>query len=307
MTTRLADVVNALKLYQRGLSGKPIGFSFDIADRCPIHCDCYWRAQARVTELSNEQALAFFQERKAEGLLIATLVGGEPYVRPDLLALLTPIMPANWLVTSGTCPLKRYPHTTHFVSIDGADAETHDGVRKTRGLFERILKNLGKARLGGDFPVTIHTVLNALNYGQIEAILHLWSGNGLADSVVFSTHTPIKEAIDDRLRLSENAREDIVSELVRLKTIYGSFMVNTLEMINLLHPNRTQHQTPETCGTARLVPSFDASGAKKHQCILSDKADCSQCGCVITTMIEPVIRPIPDIASIRALARLRTR
>src|SRR3989344_2163469 len=193
----LADVPNLLKLLYRGVSGKGVGFSFNVSDRCPIGCDCYWRARARVTEMADEDAVEFFHEMKGHGFLLATLVGGEPYVRPNLLEKLTPIMPANWLVTSGTTPLRHFPKTTHFISIDGGDAGTHNAVRRSRGLFERIVRNLGRSRAEGGFPAFAHSVLNAQNYHQIEDILRFWSENGLLDGVTFSTLTPIHGSGDN--------------------------------------------------------------------------------------------------------------
>jgi MoaA/NifB/PqqE/SkfB family radical SAM enzyme len=160
-----ADVPHLRQIRSKARQGEPWAFSFDVADRCPIGCDCYWAAQDRVPELDLPQAVRFFHDRRAEGMVHVTLVGGEPYVRPDLLAAVTPIMPVNWLITSGTTPLRLFPNTTHFISIDGADATTHNTVRRSRGLFERILRNLDKARsTWHPFPAYIHTVLNAENF-----------------------------------------------------------------------------------------------------------------------------------------------
>ena len=138
--------------YRRAVRGLPYTFSFNISDRCPIGCQCYWRAQARVQELNDDAVIDFFEKKRSEGYVFATIVGGEPYVRPDLLSKVAGIIPLNWVVTSATTPLRRLRNTTHIVSIDGACAETHDRVRRSKGLYDRILKNLGKARLEGTSP-----------------------------------------------------------------------------------------------------------------------------------------------------------
>jgi MoaA/NifB/PqqE/SkfB family radical SAM enzyme len=312
--TDLADVPNLVKLLRRGIPGKEIGFSFNVAERCPIGCQCYWRERLERMqvlgrdlareELTEEAAVEFFHEMKRRGYMLVTLVGGEPYVRPNLLEKLTPIMPANWLVTSGTTPLRRFPRTQHFISIDGADAATHNRVRRSKGLFERIVRNVSKARAEGDFPAVAHTVLNAENYTQIGDILAFWSGNGLLDAVMFSTMTPIEDSGDDDFRLSREQREWIVEELLRNKQAYGSFVLNTTQMIEMFHPDHTATQSPSTCGTARLVASFDGAGKRIEKCILGGKADCTQCGCVITTMMETMF-PRPSLGSIKMLATLR--
>jgi MoaA/NifB/PqqE/SkfB family radical SAM enzyme len=291
-----------------------VGFSFNVAERCPIGCQCYWRerleryaAEGRhleKEELSDEAAVSFFKYMKDRGYLLVTLVGGEPYVRPDLLSKLTPIMPANWLVTSGTTPLRRFPKTTHFISIDGADAETHNAVRHSKKLFERIERNLAKIRPEGDFPAVGHCVLNAMNYRQIGGVLEYWSGNGLLDGFLFSLMTPVAGSGDDELRLSREQREWVVSELVRQKRRFGGFLLNTEQMIEMFHPEVTALQSPANCGTAKHVASFDGSGQRIGQCILGEHADCSQCGCVITTMLGTMF-PRPRLGTVKMLATLR--
>ena len=79
-------------------------------------------------------------------------------------------------------------------------------MRRSSGLYARILKNLGRARAGGDFPAFIHTTLNAMNYEEIGEICATWEGNGLADGILVSTLTPIEGAGDDGLRLSREQR-----------------------------------------------------------------------------------------------------
>ncbi len=295
-----------MKLSFQVMRGLPFGFSFNLSDRCPINCDCYWRASNRVTELSEEQVIKFFQEQKKKGKLLAVIVGGEPYVRPTLLDRVTSIMPANWLVTSGTAPLKILPRTTHFISIDGKDAETHNRVRKSKGLYERILHNLEVVRSQGNFPVFIHTVLNALNYEQIGEIIEVWKSNGLVDGIVFSTHTRIEGANDQELLLSIAQRAHIVNELLRQKERYGNFLCMTEEMIRKYYPFKVQQQTAATCSTAKYVESFDASGKKIPQCIFSQKGDCSTCGCVSSALISPAVTFLPSLATVKVLADLYT-
>jgi len=294
------------RLFLQIIQGKEFGFSFNLADRCPIGCDCYWRAMGRVKELTDEQVVEFFHEQKKQGKLHVTIVGGEPYVRPKLLRLVTPIMPGNWVVTSGTTPLMVLPRTTHFISIDGKNAATHDKVRKMIGLYERILKNLTAIRPTGEFPAFIHTVLNAANYRQIGEILRTWHDNDLADGVTFSTITHIKGGGDDSLLLTRDQQQWIAEELLKQKEVFGNFLCMTEGMITMYKPSRTERQTPASCGTAKFIASFDASCNRIPQCIFSDKGDCSRCGCVITPMIESVTNFPPSPAAIKLLAHLYT-
>jgi organic radical activating enzyme len=303
---RLLPIITAT--IRRTFRGEAWSFSFNVTDRCPIGCNCYWRAQARVQEMNDDAIVAFFHRMRGSGFVHATLIGGEPYVNPRLLERITPIMPSNWIVTSGTTPLRWFPKTTHMISIDGKDAATHNAVRQSAGLFERIEKHLAHARKEWprQFPAFAHCVLNAVNFRQIGDILAYWSENQLLDGVVFSTATPIREAKDDHLHLTENSREWIVEELLRQKRRFGDFLGNTASMIQELHPLRTRKQSPGTCGTAKLTHSFNTAGERIEQCVLSKKADCSQCGCVITAIYASLFTESHDPATFRLMVRLTT-
>jgi Fe-coproporphyrin III synthase len=257
-----------------------------------------------------QRMVEFFKKMRKNGYVQVTLVGGEPYAdRKALEALLlpVPIIPWIWLVTSGTTTLKQFPNTIHFISIDGANAQTHDRIRGMTGLYDRIHYNLRKARAkwANQFPVKIHSVLNAKNYQQIEALLAHWSTYGLADGVLFSTMTPIRDAEDEDLRLTEKQRNEIVLELIRQKSRFGDFLCMSSAMIRSLHPDHTRNLTPETCEVSNLIKSYNTAGETIKQCILSEKADCSKCGCVIHTMLNNTVgRTVPDWETFQLMINL---
>lgn len=283
----------------RQLRGRPIAFSFNVADRCPNNCNCYWRAQARVKELSDDQVIAFFNRRRREGYLLADLVGGEPYVRPDLLEQITKIIPFNILVTSGVIPLRHLTHTAQYVSIDGATAEMHDAVRGSRGLYDRVVRNIMIAQEKGIRPILIHCVLNHMNYKDIMFILAHW--RPLVNGMLFSTLTPIEGSGDDSMHLIDIEREAIIKDLHLCKDVFHDFLLMTHEMIDQLlpHPDRN----PQNCSAALSLKSYDAAGNPIKQCILSEKAKCSECGCVVTLMqggtLSKTLKYFPKIVTMR--------
>jgi len=246
----------------------------------------------------------FFLSMKAHGYQHVTLIGGEPYVRPGLLSKIVGIIPQNWLITSGTSTLLHFERTTHIISIDGKDAETHDRIRKSPGLFGRILKNLGKAReeWRGAFPAVGHSVLNSQNYRQIPEILRFWKDNALLDGAFFSTATPIQGAHDEHLKLSWDQQSSITEELCRQKEVFGDFLLMSKQMIAHLDPHKIRRQNAATCRTSKLVSSFAADGSRISQCVLSPKADCRACGCVITGILDGIYRA--DLGTLRIVERL---
>jgi MoaA/NifB/PqqE/SkfB family radical SAM enzyme len=236
--------------------------------------------------------VSFFEERREEGYVHANMVGGEPYVhlKSDLLERLADTMPSSWITTSGVTRMKHIPNVMHFVSVDGGDAETHDRVRGFKGLHSKIIKNLAEARATGFFPAALHVTLNSQNYHQIAQILETWGDSGLVDGIAFSTHTSIEDAHDEYLRPTDEQKLQIVAELLRQKKQHGGFLLNTVAMTQGLNPDVMKKQTPETCATAQFVSSFHADGSKIEQCIFSDKADCSTCGCAVTLAINNTAR-----------------
>ncbi|MDP3955297.1 MAG: radical SAM protein [bacterium] len=281
---------------------QPVFGSLNLSERCPNDCFCYWKAQPRVPEMSDKEVLQFIEKRKKEGMVHVTYVGGEPYMRPKLLQDVVKIMPFNWVVTSGLIPLRRLEKTSHFISVDGADAETHNKIRGKRGLYERLVANLKEARGQGLDRLYLHTVLNAANVDQLKEIFQRWSANGLADGMFFSTHTPIAGANDEHLRLSKTQREGIVSRLLTLQLHDPRhFLKMTPEMIRRLHPDFTAKLTPQNCGTARYVASYYGNGGRIPQCVLSDKADCSQCGCLVMTMVSAIKCFPPELNTLKYL------
>jgi hypothetical protein len=290
------------------LRRKSFSFSLNVAETCPIGCACYWKvfigpkvsevSQAAVRDgapvanrhlttpvMSSEEMAVFVRARIREGHVSATYVGGEPYVNPSHLAAITPLL-QNWIVTSGTTPLRNFP-STHFISVDGVDAKTHDFVRGSEGLFARIIKNLTSARTQFEFfPAYIHLVLNSVNHKQLEDILAYWKENGLVDGVFVSTATTIRGVAAPHMRLTQSQRESIVERLLKAKKGFGNFLCVSTDMIEALHPDATRGMTPDKCGTATFIDSYDGWGNRIPQCILGRDADCEDCGCTITGLTE---------------------
>lgn len=98
--------------------------------------------------------------------------------------------------------------------------------------------------------------------------------------------TPIKGANDEAFRLSRDQRIWVVEELLKLKKEYSKFLLITEKMIQRLHPDHTAKLNPEICTTAKYIESYDAAGKRVPQCVLSDKADCKECGCIVTIMSD---------------------
>lgn len=311
----------AFRFYSRILSGKPVGASLNVSERCPINCMCYWRkAQAerhglqpnqialinsrgRYDEMSDEDMIAFVERLKDSGILLLQLVGGEPYMRADLLPKLARVSPRTWLATAGSRPLVQLPRTTQFVSVDGADAQTHDLVRHKPGLFDQIVRNLKYAKDRGIGPIHLHMVINALNHTQVGRVVETFCLPGLAESVVYSTHTPVPGSQDSDLYLLKDQMHKVQEQIMHAKQHYPRYVSMSDSIISALSANRLNKRTVSSCPTSKHIRSFRADGRLIPQCIFGPGADCSGCGCFITTALESIIHA-RDLETARILARL---
>ncbi len=173
------------------------------------------------------------------GLTTVKLTGGEPLLHPDIYKILDEIkkQKLSLLVeTNGVlCDLEiskklkaADENTQVSVSIDGADAETHEWVRNVEGSFEDSIsgvKNLVKA---GFRPQLIMSIMRK-NLNQLEDIIKLAESLGAA-SVKFNLVQPtargetLHEAGETLTieELVETGRkvENVLSKTTSLKLIY---------------------------------------------------------------------------------------
>lgn len=177
----------------------PLMFYYEVTQACDLVCK-HCRASAKETadpaELSTELAKRLLEQ-------VATfprpphvvLTGGDPLKRPDLFELIshaTRLGLATALTPSAT-PLatreafaraKEAGISALGISLDGADAQTHDAFRGWSGSFERTLRMLDDARQLG-LPVQVNTTITRRNFHQIDALAETLAPRGIAMWSVF--------------------------------------------------------------------------------------------------------------------------
>jgi MoaA/NifB/PqqE/SkfB family radical SAM enzyme len=130
-------------------------------------------------ELSLEERLAVVEEAIGSGVARALLTGGEPLVSPQLWPIARRLHEAGVRVLLATNGMLLGAYAAEvgglfdevYVSLDGASASTHDGVRGVAA-FERLAA--GIARLRGTAPrlrVVARSTLHAANVAEFEAIV----------------------------------------------------------------------------------------------------------------------------------------
>src|SRR5215207_3804558 len=127
--------------------------NWDLTHACPLRCEhCYSESGRRP---SRQLGLAE-QLRVADQIIkmrpqSVQFSGGEPLIVPGLFELAEHFVSrgvrvhlntSGWGLKESTARRAALYFSKIHVSVDGADAETHDGIRGRKGSFEKALKAL---------------------------------------------------------------------------------------------------------------------------------------------------------------------
>jgi AdoMet-dependent heme synthase len=177
----------------------PFLIFWEVTRACDLvcrHCRASAHPRAHPRELDPEVSRGLIDQIAAfpkPPLLVLT--GGDPMKRADLYDLIAyarerglrvAITPsATELVTSESVPRLKGAGVSRFaMSIDGADAATHDAFRGVEGSFERTMRIIADARDAG-LPVQVNTTITARNFRQVESMADLLEGLGIVLWSVF--------------------------------------------------------------------------------------------------------------------------
>ena len=171
------------------LGTSPLMFYYEVTQACDLSCE-HCRASAQPSpdqhELSHEQScalldqIATFPEHP-----VVVFTGGDPLKRPDLLDLVRHARHLGLQValTPSATPLatrealaaaKDAGVSCLGISLDGADAATHDSFRGWEGSFARTFEMLGFAR-ELELPVQVNTTITRRNVDQVDAMAALFA------------------------------------------------------------------------------------------------------------------------------------
>jgi len=218
---------------------------FYLTEGCNLRCRHCWIEPPHQSEKRQYPALdpALFRhilkQAKPLGLKSVKLTGGEPLMHPRIGELLEILRNENLrfnVETNGVfCAadlardLVRSGMFHVSVSIDGADAETHEWVRGVKGCFDAALDGIRNLVAAGIRPQVIMTLMRR-NVCQIEAVVRLAESLG-ASSVKFNIVQPTARgvkmheagdtlAIREILKTGEWVEKDL-STATRLSLIYA--------------------------------------------------------------------------------------
>lgn len=165
-----------------GSQTAPRLIAWELTRRCPLACrHCRASAADRdyTGELSTEEALRLLDDIASFARPILILTGGEPMVREDVYRLARAATERGLPVAMAPCgllvdgPAVRRMQEAGVrrisLSLDGADAATHDAFRGVTGSFASVVRAAERARAAG-LEFQINTTVTRLNVAQLEEI-----------------------------------------------------------------------------------------------------------------------------------------
>jgi SynChlorMet cassette radical SAM/SPASM protein ScmF len=199
---------------------------FYLTEGCNLACRHCWLAPRFDADGSSYPTLAVelfetvIREAKPLGLGGVKLTGGEPLLHPQITQLLDIVRREKLdliLETNGVLctpamvkKITKVPNRFISVSVDGADAATHEWVRGVPGCFKKAqqaVRNLAAA----DTPPQIIMSVMRCNAEQVDAVIRMAEELG-ASSVKFNVIQPT--ARGEQLHARDEALS--IDELIRL-------------------------------------------------------------------------------------------
>ncbi len=130
-------------------------------------------------ELTTEECLRLLDDIARVGTPIVILTGGEPLLRPDIFELAAyghekglrmTMAPNGTLVTPEAARrMKEVGIQRISISLDGADAESHDSFRRMPGAFQGALRGIRNAKEAA-LPFQINTTITGANLHELPKI-----------------------------------------------------------------------------------------------------------------------------------------
>jgi radical SAM protein with 4Fe4S-binding SPASM domain len=177
-------------------------------------------------DLTTDEGKRLIDQLAVCGRPLLILSGGEPLIRPDIFDLAAYAAEKGLpcaLATNGTLidratagKIAAAGVRRVSVSLDGADAETHDRFRRIAGSFERALAGIAHVRAAG-VPVQINMTLARHNARQLEALFALAEQVGAVALHVFVL-VPVGCGVEiaDEEMLSPEQCEDTLTRFYEL-------------------------------------------------------------------------------------------
>lgn len=272
----------------------PFLVSYSITTKCNLSCKhCYSESneEAGYDDLTTDETLKLIDEIANWGIGLLVFDGGEPLLREDFFRIaeyasskgvITGIGSNGTLIDRGIAErLVKAGIRYASISIDGADAETHDTFRGEVGNFERALKGASACKAAG-LPFQFNTVLRKKTLSQVSDIFRLATEYGAYGMELFDlilVGRARRECQDEVLTIQE--RKEIVEWLVEAQIDYPlPIETPSLPMYPLILKQKEIH--PKYISTEELfrIPYYGrgcAAGRPRGYLVIRNNGEVNPC------------------------------
>jgi len=180
------------EIFDLDFNERPFTVAWELTRACAlacVHCRAEAQPQRDPQELTMDEAFEVIDQLVDLNPPVLVLTGGDPLMRPDLFdiaqraidrGLRVAVSPTTTaLVTRDRLErLRDIGVSMIHVSLDGADAPTHDGFRGVPGTYDRAIATLAELR-ALDIPSQVGTTVGRHNLHQFEALSTLMEEYGV--------------------------------------------------------------------------------------------------------------------------------
>lgn len=301
---------------------------WEITARCNLHCQ-HCRAEASAEpepgELNTDELVQTARQVRSVDDPIVILTGGEPLVRPDFFDVAkgcTRLFSRVALATNGTlidgAQARRIVSLgirRASISLDGAEARSHDAFRGVPGAFDAALRGFDALRAAGA-DVQVNVTLTQRNEPEIDALLALALERGACAFHVFVL-VPVGcgTQIDAEERLSAERTERVLERLfehsVRLRERLSIKATCAPQYARIMRQMARRKGIALPTGPHAMNTATGGCLAGISVCFISRKGDVRPCGYMPMTAGNVRETPFPILwddaelfSSLRDVSRL---
>lgn len=237
--------------------------AFEIIEQCNLHCDfCVRNASSGLrgqVEVERFRTRARTVAETFGELELIALTGGEPFLHPDLTALLREagrVARQVSITTNGTRwspetldEIARTENIHLIVSIDGPHATSHDAIRGRAGAFKKTVSFIDECRQR-DIAVLVNMTVSRANAMHVYDTIGLAARIGARDISVALVKPEGRGAIadTDALTLIDVGRQYMAA---RKDFESASFVVRFSDpLVHLFDPRRVREGIAGGCGAS---------------------------------------------------------
>lgn len=173
--------------------------SFAVNDDCDAaceHCSFFTGVDDKKRQVLNlEECKKLISDAQEIGVSAINFVGGEPLLRDDLLDIIKSVdknYMSTFMFTNGSLleekalDLKKAGLGGLYVSLDSAEPRKHDLFRRKKGLFEKAMKGINKAKKAGlTTGISCSITPQSFKDGELDRIIELGRKIGVHEIMVF--------------------------------------------------------------------------------------------------------------------------